>query len=101
MTTRNYEPAAKKRMVVKLSREAFKTVEENAGGIALALLESTKKGMVMSAKLLVELAERNVDVEEGTTAGPLRSLALRLAAEPQLKRPSLVVDSNPETQKPT
>jgi hypothetical protein len=42
----------------------------------------------MSAKLLVELAEGDVDVEDGMTTGPLRSLALRLAAAPPYKDPA-------------
>jgi hypothetical protein len=58
-------------------------VEENAISIAQWLLDSIKKGHVMSARLLVDLAEGDVDVEEALTKKPLRSLALRLAGEPQ------------------
>ncbi|MGA2538259.1 MAG: hypothetical protein ABSF53_19775 [Terracidiphilus sp.] len=67
MATRKQDPAGRKRKVLRLSKEAFITVEENANGIALALLKSTKQGKVMSARLLVELAEGDVDVEEGAT----------------------------------
>jgi hypothetical protein len=78
---RTHAAPGKKRKVLRLTKEAFKTVEENAHGLAEALLKSAKEGKVMSAKLLVELAEEDVDGEDGMTAGPLRSLALRLAAE--------------------
>lgn len=63
---------------------ALNVVEENAGGITAALLDNAKKGKVMSTKLLVELAEGDLDVEEALTKRPLRSLALRLANEPQM-----------------
>jgi hypothetical protein len=43
----------------------------------------------MSTKLLVELAEGDVDVEEALTKRPLRSLALRLANEPQVPKKPL------------
>jgi hypothetical protein len=98
MATRKQDPAGRKRKVLRLSKEAFITVEENANGIALALLKSTKQGKVMSARLLVELAEGDVDVEEGATVGPLRSLALRLASEPQLPPPSHDSSSRTNTE---
>jgi len=83
MAPRTHAAPAKKRRVIQLNKEAFKTVEDNASGIAEALLKGTREGKVMSTKLLVELAEGNVEVEDGVTTGPLRSRALRLAAEPQ------------------
>jgi hypothetical protein len=75
---------AKKRKAIRLSKMAFELVEENAGEITQCLMKSTREGKVMSTKLLVELAEGNVDVEVALTKGPLRSLALRLEAEPQM-----------------
>lgn len=98
MAIRKHEPAAKKRKVVRLSKEAFKTVDENAHTLAVALLKSAMEGKVMSARLLVELAEGDVDVEEGATVGPLRSLALRLARESQFQRPSPDVNSKTNTE---
>jgi hypothetical protein len=62
---------------------AFNLVEENAGEITEALMQSTREGKVMSTKLLVQLAEGDVDVDEALTKRPLRSLALRLANEPE------------------
>lgn len=87
MTTRRSSTTGKtgKKQAKRLYSEAFKMVEDNAGQIAKSLYESTKKGKVMSTKLLVDLAEENVDVDEAVETGPLRSLALRLAAQPQWK----------------
>ena len=67
----------------KLSKEALRLLDENAPEIALALYNSTIKGHVLSAKLLVDLGEGNVDVEDAVAVWPLRSLALELADEPQ------------------
>jgi hypothetical protein len=83
MTTRTQLAVGKKRKAIRLASEAFKMVEENANSIAKWLLDSTEKGHVMSARLLVELAEGDVEVEESSTRKPPRSLALRLADEPQ------------------
>lgn len=85
MTTRRQTTATRngKVRVEKLNQAAFKIVDENATDIADSLLKSTKKGHVMSARLLVELAEGNVGAEEALTMRPLRSLALQLEAEPQ------------------
>jgi hypothetical protein len=59
-------------------------IETNAVKFVLALYNSALKGHVMSAKLLVELAEGDVDVEDALNKKPMRSLALRLANEPQV-----------------
>ncbi len=67
----------------KLSKEALRLLDENAPEIALALYNSTIKGHVLSAKLLVDLGEGNVDAEEAINMRPLRSLALELAQEPE------------------
>jgi len=58
-------------------------LDVNAVKIVEALYQSTLKGHVLSAKLLVDLGEGNVDLEEAITIRPLRSLALELAKEPQ------------------
>jgi len=71
--------------VKRLNKEAFKIVEERAGKIAEPLMKSTIDGHVMSTRLLVELAEGDVDVEEALLKRPLRSLALQLAEQPQWK----------------
>lgn len=65
-------------------------VELNANLIAKALFDSTIDGKVMSARLLVELAEGDVDLEEALSKLPLRSLALQLAKEAQW------IDPNPD-----
>jgi hypothetical protein len=67
----------------KLSTEALRMLDVNAVKIVEALYQSTLKGHVLSAKLLVDLGEGNVDLEEAITIRPLRSLALELAKEPQ------------------
>jgi hypothetical protein len=69
--------------VKKLNKEAFKVVDEKAFEIADALLKSTLAGHVLSARLLVDLAEGDVEGDEALTMRPLRSLALELANEPQ------------------
>jgi len=83
MTTRTQSAVGKKRKAKRLVSEAFKMVEENANSIARWLLKGTEDGHVMSARLLVELAEGDVEVEDALTKKPLRSLALRLANEAQ------------------
>jgi ribosomal protein S7 len=83
MTTRT-QSAGKKRKTRRLVGEAFKTVEERANDIVEALMKATLECKVMSTKLLVELAEGDVDVEDALNKKPLRSLALRLANEPQV-----------------
>lgn len=69
--------------VKKLNEAALKLVEDKAAEIAQSLYDSTRDGHVQSARLLVELAEGNVEVEEAVTMRPLHSLALALAAEPE------------------
>jgi len=84
MTTRTQAAIGKKRKAIRLTAAAFNVLETNADKIVQALYESALKGHVMSTKLLVELAEGDVDVEDALNKKPLRSLALRLANEPQL-----------------
>jgi hypothetical protein len=96
MTTRTQQAVFKQRKVKRLCKLAFETVEGRAGEIAEALMDSTKEGKVMSAKLLVDLAEGVVDVEEAVTKRPLRSLALRLANEPEAPQEPLDTLTNAE-----
>ena len=86
MTTRTRSAVRKNGngRVKKLNKEAFKIVEARAGEIAESLMKSTIGGHVMSTRLLVELAEGDVDVEEASLKRPLHTLAMRLADEPQL-----------------
>jgi hypothetical protein len=85
MNNRKQSAATKnsKVRVEKLNQAAFKLVDENAGPFAKALYDSAIEGHVLSARLLVELAEGNVGTEEALTMRPLLSLAVRLGAEPQ------------------
>jgi hypothetical protein len=102
MTNRNFAVAVKKRRAIRLSKEAFKLVEERAVEIVLALMDSTIEGKVMSTKFLVELAEGDVDVEDGMTVGPLRSLALKLAlaVQSRAKAPHAVAETETEILQP-
>jgi hypothetical protein len=84
MTTRTQSAIGKKRKTIKLTAAALYTIEANAPNVIEALLQSALKGHVLSTKLLVELAEGDVDVEDALNKRPLRSLALRLANEPQV-----------------
>jgi hypothetical protein len=86
MTTRRQTAATRnsKVRVEKLNKAAFALVNENATEIAASLLKSTIEGHVLSARLLVELAEGNVSAEEALMMRPLRSLALQLEADSRL-----------------
>ena len=84
--TRRKQTATKKTgkgPLKKLNEAAFKIVEKEADAIARALMRETRKGHVMSARLLVELAERCGDVEQAEALQPFRALLLDLAAEPE------------------
>jgi hypothetical protein len=100
MTTRNNAPVRKygNGRVKRLNNEAFKLVEERANEIALALMDATNKGHVMSARLLVELAEGSADPEDALSKNPLRSLALRLSKQPQLPVETLAEPDDEETE---
>lgn len=73
------------RKVKKLNDAALKLVDDNAPKIAQSLLDSTLEGHVQSARLLVDLAEGNVEGEEAAMSRPFRSLALELAGAPEWK----------------
>ena len=98
MTTRTQSAVGKTRRTIRLSKIAFNTVEERAGEITDALMKSALEGKVTSTKLLVELAEGNVDVDEALTKRPFRSLALRLANEPQVPKEPLNEGFDTETR---
>jgi hypothetical protein len=86
MTTRTNTATRKNggKKVKRLHQEALKKVEEGAGEIATALLQSAKAGHVLSTRLLVELAEGDAEVEEAQKRRPLLTLLARLEAEPKL-----------------
>jgi hypothetical protein len=84
--------------VKKLNKDAFKVVEANSEKIAKALLASTLLGHVLSARLLVELAGCDVDIEEALAKRPLITLAMRLAAEPQMPPGSSIEDAETEDE---
>jgi hypothetical protein len=75
--------------VRKLNKEALARVEANSERIVTALLEATEKGHVMSTRLLIELAEGCLDVDDGMKTKVGNSLAARLAKEPEWQDPSL------------
>lgn len=64
-------------------------VDVNANEIAQSLLDSTLAGHVLSAKLLIDLAEGDADLEDAINKRPLRTLAMDLAAEPEWEGDSL------------
>ena len=68
-----------------LSEAADKTLEENSCEIAKSLLDSTLKGNVHSARLLVALAEGPAENEKPPAKRRSRSQARQLAAEPTWK----------------
>ena len=65
----------------KLNEAALKKVDEEADQIINSLCKSTIEGSVQSARLLVELAQGNVEAEEATEPRLARSFALELASE--------------------
>ncbi len=104
MTTRTHSAVKRKGngRVKKLKKEAFKIVENRAGEIAESLMKSTVEGHVLSARLLVELAEGDVDVEEALLKRPLHSTAMQLAEEQQWngKDPDAEVEMEPAVRQP-
>lgn len=67
--------------VNKLSKAVGKKVEENSEQIAQSLLDSTLQGHVLSARLLVSLAERPAEELEEAEQRRLISLAENLQDE--------------------
>ncbi len=85
--TKRKQTAVKKscnRGAKKLNQAAFRVVEQRAEEIAKLLMEATRKGQTMSARLLMELAAGNLDAEQAAAMRPFRKLLLELAAEQQL-----------------
>src|SRR5271165_4041805 len=68
----------------RLNKAAFKQVDERADEIVTALVKSALEGHVLSTRLLIELAGCGVDIEKFLPKGPLQTLAMRLAREPQM-----------------
>ena len=81
--------------VKKLNEAALKTVDEHAVEIAESLFDGTRKGHVQSTRLLVELAEGNVEAEKASDPWPVHSFALDLGAEPEW--PLEMLETNAET----
>jgi hypothetical protein len=102
MTTRTHSAVRKNGngRVKRLHNEAFKLVDEKAGEIAAALMKATREGHVMSAKLLIELAAADVDIEEALGKRPLNTLAMRLAKEPQIPTESSEEGAEMDVQRP-
>jgi hypothetical protein len=69
-----------------LNEAALNKLGEHAGVLTEALFRSAMDGNQKSAAILQELSH---DALEAKKEKPIRSLALRLAAEPQLVRESL------------
>lgn len=97
MTTRK-APAIKNkapRKVVKLKTEAFRLVELNSTPIIQGLVDASIKGHVLCTRLLLDLAEDNIEIESVPDKKPVVTVAMRLAAEPQL--PPDHPDPDPES----
>jgi hypothetical protein len=69
----------------KLKAAADKKLEENSDKIAESLLKSLIKGSVTSAKLLIALAEGQIDCEDEALVQRFYSLAEELGKEPGWK----------------
>lgn len=68
----------------KLSQQADKTLGENCGKILTALRDKAEEGVISSAKLLVQLADRDDAVDLETADGkPQESLADWLTTQPE------------------
>jgi hypothetical protein len=85
MTTRTNTTARKNgsRRAKVLKQAALKQVEENALAIVDCLVEGSKQGHALSARLLMDLAEGEAEVEEAVQKRPLLTLRARLEAEPK------------------
>jgi hypothetical protein len=71
------------RGAARMSEAAGKALEKNSEQIANSLLQSTLDGNASSAKLLFALAEGQKNSEEKGMKRHFRSMAVKLAAEPQ------------------
>jgi hypothetical protein len=66
-----------------MSVEADKALEEHGNEITKGLTESAKKGNATCARLLLALADGQIDCEDEVVMERLCSYAEKLAAEPQ------------------
>ncbi|MGD0940126.1 MAG: hypothetical protein ABR905_10470 [Terracidiphilus sp.] len=66
-----------------MKEAADKTLEANSDKIAKSLLKKTLAGNNVSAKLLITLAEGQIDCEDEAAVQHLCSLAEELASEPE------------------
>jgi hypothetical protein len=73
----------KKRGALELREAADMILDRDSVDIAEALGESCKGGHIQSIKFLYDLAELAAQLGECEGASKFRSLALRLAAEPE------------------
>ncbi len=80
---------APKRKLLKLNEQAFNQVETNATEIASALCEATKKGNVISARLLVELAQDQIDTEEVSKRQQVQNMGKQIELEKEWIAPPL------------
>jgi aspartokinase len=69
--------------VKQLKKAARKMVDDKAPQLAMLLFSSSFEGDVPSTRLLMELAQKNVEAERARKIQPLRSWASGLAAEPE------------------
>src|ERR1039458_2443064 len=74
----------KPRKPTRINKVAEKLVDEKADEICKGLAEAAGKGHVMSAQLLIDLADGAVEIEEALEKRPLNTIAMRLGAELQL-----------------
>jgi hypothetical protein len=85
MTSGSKQGPEKRPRASRVSKAAYVLVDERADEIADALMKAAKEGKVMSMMLLLKLADMEAQAREAKgksrKAGPLRSLALRLAKE--------------------
>jgi len=82
--------------VKALNQRALELVEMKAQQVADLLMEATRNGHTMSARLLFGLAGGNLDAEEAEAMKPFRKLLEDLAAEVQL--PAEALDETEEAR---
>ena len=75
------------RGTAKMAAEADKALEDNSNAITKGLTENAKKGNATCARLLLALADGQIDCEDEVVMERLCSYAEKLAAEPQWKGP--------------
>ena len=83
-----------------LNEAAGKTLEENSSKIAKSLLKSTLGGNASSARLLVSLAEGPAESGKAGMKRRLRSIATKLAAEPEWSGETMEAATKASAEKP-